>query len=187
MQMIKIFLMIEFLFQLFVSRKLETIEYINPIETNGVINHKQIYEVKFPSENIPNYLQINFNSTNNIRLIISYSSTSQNSLKKQSMGTKNFLYLEKSQLSLERNFISVECENPNETCGFKFVLKPGKIGIQIREEKKIHLQSFLLNEYEEDKESDDDIKLMISKDMTVNLYILRSLFTDKLSIPNTKS
>ena len=187
MQIINIFLLIEFLFQSFVSLKIETIEYINPIEINGVINHKKIYEVKFPSENIPNYFQINFNSTNNIRLIISYSSTSQNSLKKQSMGTKNFLFLEKSQLSLERNFISVECENPNESCGFKIVLKPGKTGIQIREEKKIHLQNFLLNEYEEDKESDDDIKLMISKDMTVNLYILRSLFTDKLSIPNTKS
>ena len=188
MQIIKIFLLIEFLFQFFVSSKIETIEYTNPIEITGVINQKKLYEVKFPSENIPNYLQINFNSTNNIRLIISYSSTSQKSLKKQSMGTKNFLFLEKSQLSSERNFISVECENPKEICGFQFVLKPGKIGIQIREEKKIHLQNFLFTEYkeDEDKENDDDIKLMISKDMTVNLYILRSLFSDKLTIPNNK-
>ena len=76
MQIIKIFLLIEFLFQFFVSSKIETIEYTNPIEITGVINQKKLYEVKFPSENIPNHLQINFNSTNNIRLIISYSSTS---------------------------------------------------------------------------------------------------------------
>lgn len=185
MQKVILFLLIEFLFQLFVSSKIETIEYINPIEIKGLINQKKLYEIKFSSGSIPNFLQINFNSTNNIRLIVSYSSTNKNCLKEQSMGTKHFLYLEKSQLSLERNYISVECENPNESCEFKFALKPGNFGIKIKNEKNINLQNFLLNEYKEDRE-DDDIKLKISQNITVSLYILRSLFSDKLSIPNNK-
>ena len=184
MQSIKLFLLIEFLFQLFVSSKLETIEYTNPFEVKGLISNKKLYEIKIAQENIPNFLQINFNSTNNNRLIISYSSTNKNRLKKQSMGTINFLYLEKSQLSSERYYICAECENPNESCEFKFSLKPGKTGIKIKEDT-IPLQNFLLNEDKKDEE-DDDIKLMISQNITVDLYILRSLFTDKLSIPSTK-
>jgi hypothetical protein len=185
MENIKLFLLIECLLQLFVSFKIETIEYINPIEIKGVINQKKLYEITFSSENIPDFLQINFNSANNARLVVSYSSTDQNCLNYQSMGINNILYLEKSQLSFEKNYICVECENPNESCGFKFSLKPGKKGIKIREEKKIQSKNFLLSQNEEDKE-DDDVKLMISQNTTVNLYILRSLFSDKLSIPNSK-
>ena len=43
MEIIKLFLLIECLFQLFASNKVETIEYINPIEIKGVINQKKLY------------------------------------------------------------------------------------------------------------------------------------------------
>ena len=52
MENIKLFLLIECLLQLFVSIKIETIEYINPIEIKGVINQKKLYEITFSSENI---------------------------------------------------------------------------------------------------------------------------------------
>ena len=136
MKNIKLILLIELLFQLCISINLETIEYMNPIERKGQINQRKTYEIKFPSENIPDSLHLNLNSTNNIKQIISFSTKNENCLNgRKIMATKSYIYLEKSQLSLKRNYICIQCENPNENCEFNFILKPGKIGIKIEEDK----------------------------------------------------
>ena len=185
MKNIKLILLIELLFQLCISINLETIEYMNPIERKGQINQRKTYEIKFPSENIPDYLHLNLNSTNNIKQIISFSTKNENCLNgRKIMATKSYIYLEKSQLSLKRNYICIQCENPNENCEFNFILKPGKIGIKI-EEDKIQPQknlNFFLNE----NNLDDKPKLMISKDFSITLYFMRSVFSDKLAIPSDK-
>ena len=171
------------LFQLSILLKIETIKYPNPTEIKELINSKKVYEIKFDSiDSIPNYLQINLSSSNNIWQIVSFSSMNQNcqnGIKYRSV--KNDLYIEKSQLSLEKNFICIECENPKEYCEFTLSLTSGKLGMKMEEEKIFKINNYLVNE---PKGNEYDNKIMISKDLTIDLYTLNSNYGDALKIPS---
>ena len=175
-------LLIGCLFQLSILITIEEKKYINPFKIKELINRKKIYEIKFDSiESIPNYIQINLTSSNSIRQIVSFSSNNQNchdSIKYMSI--KNDLYIEKSQLSMGKNYIYIECENPNEFCEYTISLTSEKLGVKIEETKIVKMENFLVNEY---NKNIYDKKLMISQDLTIELYTLNSNYGDALKIP----
>ena len=81
------------------------------------------------------------------------------------MSTKNDLYIKKSQLSLEKNFICIEGENPNEYCEFTINLTSDKLGVKMEEAKNAKTDNYFVNEY--------NYKVMISQDLIKHrtLYI----------------
>ena len=171
-------LLIGCLFQLSIFIEIGEKKFTNLIKFKELINRKKTYEIKFDSiESMPNYIQINVISSNNIRQIVSFSSKNQNynnSIKY--MSTKNDLYIEKSELSLEKNFICIECENINEYCEFTINLTSDKLGVKMEEAKNAKMEKIFVNEY--------NYKIMISQDLNIELYTLNSNYGDALKIPS---
>lgn len=169
MQRIRL-LLIGCLFQLSILIEIKEKKFTNPTIFKEIIDRKKTYEIKFDSiESIPNYIQINLTSSNNIRQIVSFSSTNQNCHNcLKYLSTKNELYIEKSQLSLEKNFIYIECENPNEYCQFTVSLTSEKLGVKMEEAKNVKMDNFLVNEY---KEKEYYNKVSISQDLSIELIL----------------
>ena len=193
MSIIKLILLIGYIFQLCISKNIERIEFINKLEIPCLIKQRQTYEITFSSlENIPDYVQISFSSVNNFQQIVSFSSKNDQCLNgKKFKSNKSNFYLEKSQFSLNKNFICIECPYPYKDCEFKISLLEGKLGPKLEEEKgklnpslipkpKHNLKIF------EKTENDDDIILKISSDIKVDLYILNSGYTEKIQIHSSK-
>jgi len=68
MSIIKLVLLIGYIFQLCITKNIERIEFINKLEIPCLIEQRQTYEITFSSlENIPDYVQMSFSSVNNIR------------------------------------------------------------------------------------------------------------------------
>ena len=193
MSIIKTVFLIGCIFQLCISKNIERIEFVNKLEIPCFIEQVQTYEITFNSlENIPDYVQISFSSANNIQQIVSFSSKNDQCLNgKRFKSNKSNFYLEKSQLSLNKNFICVECPYPYKDCELKISLLEGKLGPKLEEEKeklnpniiqklKHNLKTF------EKIEDDDDVILKISSDIKVDLYTLNSGYTERIQIPSSK-
>ena len=188
---LKLFLIIGYILHLFNSKNIKSIQFLNKLKMPCFIKQEQTYEITFNSlDSIPDFVHISISSLNNIQQIISFSSQNEQCLNGQKYRTnKSNFYLEKSQLSLNKNFICVECQYPFENCEFNISLLEGKSGLKLEEEKekeKPMLKPVLSLKIYENNENDDDIILKISANTTIDIYTLDSTYQEKIQIPSSK-
>ncbi len=173
-------LLIEFILYSYTSMNIEVIKFKNNLEIPSMIKGLKTYEIKFDSlQEIPENLQISINSLNNINQIISFSKN-KNCLNTQKIKTqKSDFYLEKKQLSLNKNYICIQCECHFEYCDFNTKLSSGKNGVKLEEDINT-FSSFL-----EIDEKNNEMKKFISN-VNIELYTLESTYTKKINIPSDR-
>ena len=194
MSILKLIFIMVYTVQIYISKNIENIQFVNKLEKSFSIKQIKTYEITFNSmENIPDFIHISLSSKNNIEQIVSFSSKNEKCLNanKYSSNNGNF-YLEKSQLSLKKNFICVECPYPFEYCEFKMSLLEGKFGFKLEEkEEKEEKKNFNLKQKQnlkifEKNEKDDDIILKISANTTIDIFTLNSNYLEKIKIPSDR-
>lgn len=193
MSILKLFFIIVYIFNLCISKNIQSIQFINKLEIPCFIKQGQTYEITFSSlDNIPDLVHISISSLNNLQQIVSFSSKNEQCLNGKKFRTnKGHFYLEKSQLSLNKNFICVECQSPFENCEFNISLLEGKFGLKLEEEEYKEKEKPILNPERilkifEKNENDDDIILKISSNITIDIYTLDSSYQKKITIPSSK-
>lgn len=178
---IKFFLLIELFFQICFTIDIEPIKYKNKFELQNSIIQSKTYEIIFNSpKDIPDNIYISLKSLNNIHQIISFSSKNNICQNGQKFKVSNGnMYLEKSQLSINQNYICIRCETPFKECEFKIRFSQGISGLKMYEKN-----SFLSFIQLENNNDDDEIILTSSQDISLNIYTLSSTYSSKLQIPS---
>lgn len=172
-------ILIIFLLYSFTSMNVEVIKYKKDLEIQSINKNYYTYEIIFDSQKeIPEHLQFSLNSLNNINQIISFSKNQKCINAHKIISNKGDFHLDKSQLSLNKNFICIQCETPLENCDFNLKLSSGKKGAKLEQEKNI------LNSFLEEKENEKELKIFSSTDENIELYTLSSEYKSKISIPS---
>lgn len=181
MEILKLIISISCLFHIYLSIDIHKILFKNQIEIPLLINKRQTYEIIFENpKDIPDKIKISLNSLNNLKQIISFSSTDKfchNSPKFSPL--KGEFYLEKSQLSLLNNFFCIQCENPFQDCRLKMKLskvRSNKENIYNDINEDIVLQSSPIFENQNNVNSPNDINTKI--------YTLSSIYKKYIEIPS---
>ena len=130
-----------------IAGQLNSIQIIN-YKKQGInsifsIKGKQTYELIFDSlENIPDNLQIKFESLNNIQLSFSSSSLIQTSLNDYHLRGKKLKFeLKKSHLFKEKNYLYVSCEK-SIYCKFNLEIYEKRIETKSEEFTKMNFNLF---------------------------------------------
>ena len=187
MSIIKFILLISLIFHVSTSANLESIRFItNQKEKIFSINKRQSYQILFDSMNeMPDYIQVSLTSINNIKQAISFSSIDEYCFNGEKYITNDAkFHIEKSQLSLSKNYICIECEYPFDYCEFNIILSSGKLGPNLKEKKEIFKN--YLSKLEEAISNGDNKILQTSSDINIDIYTLNSLYKEKISIPTDR-
>ena len=109
MPIIKFALIISFIFQTSKSLNIESIRLKNQKGKIFSINKRQSYLITFDSmKEMPDYIQVALTSVNNINQTISFSSSDEYCSNGEKYITNDAkFHLEKSQLSLSKNYICI--------------------------------------------------------------------------------
>ena len=171
-----------------ITGQLNSIQIIN-YKKQGInsifsIKGKQTYELIFDSlENIPDNLQLKFESLNNIQLSFSSSSLIQTSLNDYHLRGKKLKFdLKRSHLFKEKNYLYVSCEK-SIYCKFNLEIYEKRIETKSEEFTKMNFNLFSI--FPEENENDIILRGSTS-DKNIELYTLESIFESAIQIPKDR-